>query len=514
MEDEKKYEAASTDPSASADDVQESAEQKIYTSPEFAKAYQAEEQSPLAQPVWSAQTEETNEASAAQAPYAASPQPEQAEQVFAGGTVSTPAVVQEAVYTDNAHPNQKKKRKPGFFARNKAIIATGVLCSLLGGIIGGGVASSVWEKDALAAQQNNSQSYNAIPTGQTAPVQIGAEESVISPAVAIAKAVTPAIVGITNKATVRNYFGQVGEATVGTGSGVIFREDGYIVTNYHVIAGATSLSVSLADGRIVDGVVVGTDETTDLAVVKIDAEQLTAAVFGDSDQLKVGELAVAIGNPLGDEFARTVTSGIISGTDRTIQAEDRTYKVIQTDAAINSGNSGGALINSKGEVIGINSVKIQSTGVEGMGFAIPINEVKPIIQEIMDNGYVSRPYMGITGMTLTDQVISYYRLNPKVTQGVLVYSTVAGSPAQQAGIQPGDVLYKVDSTVLESMDQLTEYLSDHKAGDQLTFLVDRSGQSIEAKVTLGDQGQIEKEQQTKKQSSNSSGNSYSFSFPW
>ena len=117
-------------------------------------------------------------------------------------------------------------------------------------------------------------------------------------------------------------------------------------------------------------------------------------------------------------------------------------------------------------------------------------------------------------MTLTDQVISYYRLNPKVTQGVLVYSTVAGSPAQQAGIQPGDVLYKVDSTVLESMDQLTEYLSDHKAGDQLTFLVDRSGQSIEAKVTLGDQGQIEKEQQTKKQSSNSSGNSYSFSFPW
>ena len=481
----------------------EEAGQAVYASKEFETAYQNGQDERLARPVWPEERLHRMDNETA------------SEQVAESGAVSAPAVIHEAVFTEQS--KSKKKRSGGFFARNKALIATGVVCSLLGGIIGGGVASSVWQQDALAAQQaNQNQGYSAIPIGQTAPVQNSADQSVISPVVDIAKAVTPAIVGITNKATIRNYYGQVGEATQGTGSGVIFREDGYIITNYHVVEGATSLSVSLADGRIVDGTIVGLDETTDLAVVKIDADNLTAAVLGDSDQLEVGELAVAIGNPLGDEFARTVTDGIISGTDRTIQAEDRTYKVIQTNAAINAGNSGGALVNSKGEVIGINSVKIQQSGVEGMGFAIPINEVKPIIQELMDNGYVSRPYMGITGMTLTNQVIQYYRLNPKSTQGVLVYSTVAGSPAQQAGIQPGDVLYKVDSTILESMEQLTEYLSDHKAGDKLTFLIDRNGQSLEVTVTLGDQGKVEKEQQAQKQSSGfygNGGNGFSFSFP-
>ena len=152
-----------------------------------------------------------------------------------------------------------------------------------------------------------------------------------------------------------------------------------------------------------------------------------------------------------------------------------------------------------------------------MGFAIPINEVKPIVQEIMDNGYVSRPYMGITGITLTDQIVQYYRLTPKVSQGVLVYSTVTGSPAQQAGIQPGDVLYKVDNVILESMDQLTEYLSEHKAGDRLTFLVDRNGQSLEVRLTLGDQGKVDREKQAQQQSnrSNSSNsNGYTFTIPW
>lgn len=518
MEEEKKYDDAATDRLTDTENNEQAQEQPVYTSSAFSSAYKESREEPSAQPVWAAQDSQTAEEETMARMVETEPAGEdcaQAEQVAESGDVSAPVIVQEAVYAEN----KKSKRPAGFFVRNKGMIATGVICSLLGGIIGGGIASSVWDKNALAAQQSNgNQSYSAFPINQTTPVQISGDAAAISPGVAIAKAVTPAIVGITNKATVRNYFGQVGETAVGTGSGVIFREDGYIITNYHVIEGATSLSVSLADGRIVDGTIVGADATTDIAVVKIDADNLTAAVLGDSDQLEVGELAIAIGNPLGEEFARTVTEGIISGTNRTIQAEDRTYTVIQTDAAINSGNSGGALVNSKGEVIGINSVKIQSNGVEGMGFAIPINEVKPIVQELMDNGYVSRPYMGITGMTLTNQVVQYYRLNPQVSQGVLVYSTVAGSPAQQAGIQPGDVLYKVDSTVLESMEQLTEYLADHKAGDKLTFLVDRSGKSIEATVTLGDQGKAEQEQQAKQQSSGysngSNGNSYSFTLPW
>ena len=509
MEEERKYDDTAAD---RLNDTQSTEEQSVYASPEFSKAYEASSAESLAQPIGAPE-----ETPAAAGPIKTEPAAEdvsQAEQIAESGAVSAPVMVQEAVYAKN----KKSQRPAGFFARNKGLIATGVICSLLGGIVGGGVASSVWNREAQAAQQaNNGQSYSAFPINQTTPVQINGDASTISPVVAIAKAVTPAIVGITNKATVRNYFGQVGETAVGTGSGVIFRDDGYIITNYHVIEGATSLSVSLADGRIVDGTIVGADATTDIAVVKIDADNLTAAALGDSDQLEVGELAVAIGNPLGEEFARTVTSGIISGTNRTIQAEDRTYTVIQTDAAINSGNSGGALVNSKGEVIGINSVKIQANGVEGMGFAIPINEVKPIVQELMDNGYVSRPYMGITGMTLTNQVVQYYRLNPQASQGVLVYSTVAGSPAQQAGIQPGDVLYKVDSTVLESMDQLTDYLADHKAGDKLTFLVDRNGKSIEATVTLGDQGKAEQEQakqQSAGYSNGSNGNSFSFSIPW
>lgn len=407
--------------------------------------------------------------------------------------------------TSGQHHEQKKQ---GFFARNKAAIATGVICSLMGGIIGGGVASSVWSQDAQAQQQYTAQQYSQIPSNSNTVQTLST--NYVSPVVDIAKAVTPAVVGITNKATMRNLYGQVSEAEVGTGSGVIFRNDGYIITNYHVVEGATALSVNLADGRTVDGIIVGTDETTDLAVIKIEADNLTAAVLGDSDALEVGELAVAIGNPLGNEFARTVTDGIISGTDRTIKAEDRTYQVIQTNAAINSGNSGGPLVNSKGEVIGINSVKIQANGVEGMGFAIPINEVKPIVNEIMENGYVSRPYMGITGMTLTDQVKQYYRLNTTTDQGVLIYSVVAGSPAQQSGLQAGDVVYKVDDTLLQSMDQLTELLADHKAGDTLLLLVDRNGTQVTLTLTLGDQGKVE-QQQIQQQSNRNSG---SYILPW
>lgn len=513
MEDEKKYTTQAEQAAVEDTQAQPEAHADIYTSADFDQAYQ-KRQDELS-------TENQAEKVAVVELMDGDPMTDEIDAFLA--EIAAEDEVEDATYVPavvsiEAQNQQKKNRQAGFFARNKSIIATGVICSLLGGIIGGGVASNIWDKDALAAQNIGSgQTYSAIPINQTAPVQLNASENVISPVVAIAEAVTPAVVGITNKVTGRDYFGRMGEWSQGTGSGVIFREDGYIITNYHVVEGATALSVSLDDGRIVDGTIVGVDETTDLAVVKIDADNLTAAVLGDSSQLKVGELAVAIGNPLGEDFARTVTDGIISGLDRTIQASDRTYQVIQTNAQINEGNSGGALVNSKGEVIGINSVKVATGGVEGMGFAIPINEVKPIVQELMDNGYVSRPYMGITGVTLTDQIVQYYRLTPKVSQGVLVYSTVNGSPAQQAGIQPGDVLYKVDNVILESMDQLTEYLSKHKAGERLTFLVDRNGQSLEVRLTLGDQGKVDREKQAQQQSnrSNSSNsNGYTFTIPW
>lgn len=395
-----------------------------------------------------------------------------------------------------AAPTAKPKQQ-GFWGHHKTMIATALICSLLGGVVGSVVTMAIG---------NNNHVTNAIPNG-TAPINVTAGD--VSPVVAIAAAVSPSVVGITNKAMVQNgWFGYVTEQERGSGSGVIFREDGYIVTNYHVVEGASSLLVSLADGRTVDGTIVGVDETTDLAVVKIEADNLQAAVFGDSDALQVGELAVAIGNPLGNEFARTVTDGIISGTDRTIQAEDRTYHVLQTNAAINSGNSGGALVNSQGEVIGINSVKVQANGVEGMGFAIPINEVKPIIEEIMEKGYVSRPYLGIVGGTLTQQLAQKYQL--AVANGVVVVETTEGGPAEMAGLKAGDIIYKVDDEILQGMEHLTEILANHKAGDMLNLLVDRNGKTLEMTIKLGDQGKNQQQSAARQQNYSY----HTYELPW
>jgi len=201
----------------------------------------------------------------------------------------------------------------------------------------------------------------------------------VSPVVAIAEQVGPTVVGISNRGQVQDFFGRTTVEERGSGSGVIIDSRGYIVTNYHVIEGASEIVVSLADGRKVTGELVGSDPRTDLAVVKIKADNLPVAVLGDSSKLKTGELAVAIGNPLGIEFARSVTVGVVSATDRTLTIGDRQFRLIQTDAAINPGNSGGALVNSRGEIIGINSAKLVIKGVEGMGFAIPINKAPPLL---------------------------------------------------------------------------------------------------------------------------------------
>lgn len=197
-----------------------------------------------------------------------------------------------------------------------------------------------------------------------------------------AESVGPAVVGILAKSTAYDRFRRA-YTSESSGSGVIFHRDGYIVTNNHVVEGASELLVSLADGRVVSGRIVGTDAFTDLAVVRIDAEDLPVAVFGDSDLLRVGEVAIAIGNPLGQDFAHTVTAGIISGINRKIQQGERTFTLVQTDAAINPGNSGGPLCNGAGQVIGINTIKFTSTGIEGMGFAIPINIVRRVVNELM-----------------------------------------------------------------------------------------------------------------------------------
>lgn len=285
-------------------------------------------------------------------------------------------------------------------------------------------------------------------------------DSDISPVVPIAKKVLPSIVAISLKTRTRDFFGRVYEGQ-GTGSGIIIDDQGHIVTNNHVVDGVKDITVILNDGKELEATLVGKDSQTDLAVIKVDAKNLPFAEMGDSSKLEVGELAVAIGSPMGTEYAGSVTAGIISGLNRKVSVGDNSIKLIQTDAAINPGNSGGALVNSEGKVIGINTIKFAETTVEGMGFAIPITEAKPIIQEIIDNKKVARPYLGIQGITITEEDAEKY----DVPQGVYVNDVIPFSGAERAGIKRGDIITKLDGQKVLTIEDVIEIVRKHKVGD-------------------------------------------------
>ncbi len=302
-----------------------------------------------------------------------------------------------------------------------------------------------------------------------------------TPAVNVAKLVGPAVVGITNKAVARDFFNRRIE-TEGVGSGVIFQSDGYIVTNNHVIAGAKELIVSLPDGNSLNGELVGADEMTDIAVVKIDAKDLPTAKFGNSDDVMVGEPAIAIGNPMGLEFRGSVTVGIVSALNRTLELSDRKISLIQTDAAISPGNSGGALCNAEGEVIGINSAKLAANGVEGMAFAIPINTVQSIISELMEKGYVARPYLGVTIFDKPTAARYGYQLT--IDKGVYVFQVALNAPAGRAGLQRGDIILKIDDKEVNTVTDVRSEVAAHKVGDKIKVEYDRDGKKTTVEVTL------------------------------
>ncbi len=335
---------------------------------------------------------------------------------------------------------------------------------------------------AITAQQDNSSD----DTVQLASYQNGKKVLTVPQ---IAEQVGPSVVGVINKTTIQSqkyydpfsgrYFyssdpsqdGQTVEQ--GSGSGIIFQDDGYVITNQHVIDGATEISVILNTGEEFSASLVGQDTKTDLAVLKIDPgnTKLTAATLGDSTTVQVGELAVAIGNPMGQEFSGSVTAGIISAVNRTMTIENRTYNLLQTDAAINSGNSGGALINQYGEVIGINSVKLSTTGVEGMGFAIAISEAKPIIDDLMSEGHVTgRPLVGVS---IKD-----------TGYGLFIASVTSGSGAEEAGLKAYDMILEVDGQKVSSTQEINEIRDKKKAGDYLTFKILRDGETMEMQVRL------------------------------
>ena len=295
----------------------------------------------------------------------------------------------------------------------------------------------------------------------------------------------------------------------GSGSGVIMSEDGYIITNNHVVEGAQSVTVQLSDSTQYDATIIGTDEQTDLAVLKVEPEgKLTAAEFGDSDELQPGEYAYAIGSPGGVQFANTITGGRISAINRDVTINDRVMTLIQTDASINPGNSGGALINKYGQVVGITSAKLSSSGfgeasVEGMGFAIPINTAKEVVDELIANGYVAgRPSIGITGSNVESADGSI--------AGVQVYSIDSRAKAASEGLQVGDIITAVNGTPTPTMDDINAIKEDMKAGDKLTLTVYRisTGKMVNLTVTLTDAHDLEGEDPAAESSQNSQSSQY------
>ena len=274
------------------------------------------------------------------------------------------------------------------------------------------------------------------------------------------------------------------------GTGVIVSDAGYLVTNYHVVRRAQSIDVKLTDERELTASVVGEDPVSDLAVLYIAADGLTPAQFGDSDTLRVGDSVVAIGDPLGVELRGTMTDGIVSAISRDVQVDGRTMNLIQTNAALNSGNSGGPLINSMGQVIGINTMKIgafaDSSGVEGLGFAIPSATVQEIVNQLLTQGYVSgRPWLGIEGESFSTFYQRFYR----IPRGVYITSVQSGSPAGTAGLQSGDIIVSVDGTAVSDMEDLDSLLYAHIPGDTMTLTIYRSGRQGDVTVTLTEKQQ-------------------------
>ena len=406
---------------------------------------------------------------------------------------------------DNTNPefyNTNIKKKPKKTVPVYVVVASVLITAVLsaGGVLGynyimnefGGKDVVTQQggagEDGLASNDKSDKTQDAAVVATTTEERDG-KKPLTTPE--IVDTVGPAVVGIINKAEVNRsgfFYDMFGGGGPGieksSGSGVVISADGYIVTNNHVIDGASEITVIMNTGDEYTATLIGADSKTDLAVLKIDAESLTFAVMGTSSDLRVGDTAIAIGNPLGQEFAGTTTQGIISGLNRSVTIDDKQLTLIQTDAAINPGNSGGALVDAYGHLIGINTAKISSSTLEGLGFAIPIDEAKVIINELIDNGYVTgRPILGIGGRSVTEEDAKAYDL--KV--GIYVVSMTPESPAYMAGIKIGDIIYECDGKKVTTVEELNEVKNRYKPGDELEIKVYRQGKSKSIRVVLGEE---------------------------
>ena len=367
-------------------------------------------------------------------------------------------------------------KKKGFSGLSGKIVALALVCALVGGFIGAGVSGATTKVNKTSVQVSDREVAQVQTVKVDGKTQMSMSEVYASN--------VNSVVSINVSATT-NYFGQTVQ-TAASGTGFFITEDGYILTNHHVISDASSVKVTLYNGETYDAKVIGSDEDYDIAVLKIDVTGATPVVLGDSSKVAIGESVAAVGNPLG-ELTFSLTTGVVSALDRPVTfSTGSTMNLIQTDCAINSGNSGGALFNLYGEVIGIVSAKYSSysnTTVEGIGFAIPINDVVSLVKDIMTNGYVTnKAYMGITPQTMTAQMAQQYRYD--VTEGVFVCSVDPDSAAAKAGLKLGDVITKMDDKTISSYEDLVAAKKSYSAGDTVTLTVYREGKTIEVELTF------------------------------
>ena len=371
-------------------------------------------------------------------------------------------------------PGQPPKKKRAGTKKALAAVALVLVCALAG--VGGGVLGASLIKGASGPVV-----YKAVQDGSGASASTTAANGDAMSIAQIAQKVGPSVVEVTTEAVQTNgIFTQY--VTNGAGSGVIISEDGYILTNNHVVEGQSTVKVTTSDKQQYDATVVGTDDKTDIAVLKIDASGLTPAVIGDSDGLVVGETAVAVGNPLGT-LGGTVTDGIISALDREVTVNNQTMTLLQMSAAVSPGNSGGGLFNERGELVGIVNAKSGGSDVEGIGFAVPINTAMEVAEQLIANGYVSgRPAMGIQVVAITDLQTA---MQAGVSQlGVYVQRVDEGSAADKAGLKVGDMFVSVDGTAVSSTSDVTAVLDQHQVGDTIEVQVVRGKQVLSLNVTL------------------------------
>ena len=417
------------------------------------------------------------------------PQPEPetaytAPQTDNGAGGATPPV--HPVQPQDAQPPKKKKK---FNGKRVARSAVALVLAAAMGFAGGFVGAKFGGSGKVVIQQVAPSSTADSASGSDSSITAASSSGSSLTTEQVADLVSPSVVVITTEQVVYSQWSWYGQNQVesGAGSGVIISSDGYILTCAHVVDGASTITVTIGD-KDYTATLVGEDTTSDIAVIKIDADGLTPATVGNSDSLKVGQSVMAVGNPLG-ELGGTVTGGMISALNRsvTIQGSSsvNTMSLIQMDASVSPGNSGGGLFNMNGELVGIVNAKSSSSDAEGLGFAIPINDAIKVAQDLLENGYVSgRPYMGITYLAVTDaQTASQLNVN---AYGVYVVEVVKGGPAEKAGLQAGDRIVSVDGTEIASKDDLGTLMQEHAAGDTLSITIARDGQMQTVNVTLGE----------------------------